>query len=369
VTVLQARVTRTVPELALDADLRLESGVTALFGPSGAGKTTLLRCLAGLVTPDAGRIVRDGEVLFDSEARVNVPPERRRVGFVFQDLRLFPHLTVEQNLLYGHRLALPAERTVAPDRVHDLLELRPLLARRSDSLSGGEARRVALGRALLSCPALLLLDEPLSGLDEALKGAVIRLLQQVRTEFGLPMLFVSHSLSEILELTTKVAVLEAGKLLGQGELNDVLGQDQVFRLADSLGLESLVPVEIVEPAGDVTRARLGRHVISLPPVPRPPGTRALVAVRPEDVILARAPVSGISAQNTLEGTVTEVTRLSDRVLVSVDVGAIIRAEITGRSESELGIRSGARVHCLIKTFSFRWRRFLESAESLADLDD
>lgn len=357
---LHARVERTTPGFALAADLRIEEGITALFGPSGAGKTTLLHCLAGLANPDAGRIVRDGEVLFDAAAGVNLPPERRRVGFVFQDLRLFPHLTVEQNLEYGWRRLPRGGRRVEPGRVRELLELDELRFRPAASLSGGEARRVALGRALLASPALLLLDEPLAGLDDARQGVALRLIAQVQSEFRIPTLFVSHSLPEILQLTTRIAVLDRGRLIGQGELSEVLGHEEVFRLADSLGLESLLEVEVLAHGWDVTRARLGSHEVSVPTIDREPGTRGLVGVRPEDVVLARGPVEGISAQNALSGTVTQVTRLSDRVLVTVDVGAPLRAEITRRSERELGIAPGARIWCLVKVFSFRWRRLPDS---------
>lgn len=374
VAVLEARVALRRKDVGLDVDLRVGEGVTALFGPSGAGKTTLLHCIAGLVSPDSGRIALAGETLFDSGSGRSLPPERRRVGVVFQDLRLFPHRTVRENLLFGWRgdaVGGPAggagaarPEAVTPERVFALLELTPLLARRPATLSGGEARRVALGRALLSSPRLLLLDEPLAGLDEARKSAVLELLGQIRAEFGVPMLLVSHSLPDILQLTTQVAVLEAGRLLGQGELHDVLGSDRVFRLADSLGLESVLDVEItaVDPDEGLVRARVGTAEIALPPVARPVGTRALVAVRSEDVILAREPVAGISAQNALEGNVTRVARLSDRLLVTVEIGGgagALRAEITPRSERQLGVEPGARVFCLVKALSFRWRRLPE----------
>ena len=343
----------------LEAEFSIEPGVTALFGPSGAGKTTLLHVLAGLLRPDAGRIVLAGDVLFDGTAGTFVPPERRRVGVVFQDLRLFPHLDVRSNLHYGRR----GPGAGAPDAgaVIDLLELGPLLSRRPATLSGGEARRVAIGRALLAGPRLLLLDEPLAGLDEARRQNVLGLLDRVRTGIDVPMLFVSHSLPDILQLTNRMIVLSDGRTIGQGDLHDVLGREPVFRLADSLGLESLLEVRIQGPdaAGGLTRATLGEATVSLPPVDRPAGTRALVAVRPEDVILARAPVEGTSVQNALPGVVTRVSRLSDRLLVTVDVGGPLRAEISARAAEELGVREGARLHCLVKAFAFRWRRFPE----------
>jgi molybdate transport system ATP-binding protein len=360
-SVLDAKVALRRGDFRLDAALSLDDGITALFGPSGAGKTTLLHCLAGLATPDSGRIELQGSTLFDSAANVSLPPERRRIGIVFQDLRLFPHLTAERNLDFGRR---HEGEGPSPDRVLDVLELRPLLRRRPPDLSGGEARRVALGRALLAAPRLLLLDEPMAGLDEARKGAVIELLARVRAEFALPMLLVSHSLPDILELTTRVAVLDAGTLLGQGDIHDVLGSERVFRLAETLGMESVLQIEIVESDADagVTRARLGDAVVALPLVDRAPGTRALVAVRPEDVILARGPVPGISAQNAMPGTVSRIVHLPDRLLVTVQVGGTpggaLRAEITPRSARDLGIAPGALVTCLVKVFSFRWRRFL-----------
>ena len=370
VTPLEARVVKALPGFRLDAELTLDDGITALFGPSGSGKTTLLRCLAGLLRPDDGRIVRGGQVLFDAAAGVDLAPERRRIGFVFQDLRLFPHLDVARNLDYGRRArsamgvvndagaagapGQPADR----DHVIELLELGALLGRSTAGLSGGEAQRVALGRAILSGPSLLFLDEPLTGLDDARKGAVLDLLGRVRTELGLPMLLVSHSLADILQLTTRMIVMDGGRIVGAGELQDVLGQEAVFRLADSLGLESLLEVEVVrhDTESGITVGALAGREISLPPTALPPGTRALVAIRPEDVILARAPVSGISAQNAFEGTVTDVHHLPDRVLVSIDVGGTIRSEITERSTTDLGIVPGARIHCLVKTLSFKWRR-------------
>lgn len=355
-SLLRARMKLNDGARRLNVDLTVGEGITALFGPSGAGKTTLLHCLAGLLRPEEGEITLHGRRLFDSARGVSLPPEHRRVGCVFQDARLFPHLSVRRNLEYGY---VAGGAGATPAEIHELLELGPFLDRRPDAVSGGEARRVAIGRALLASPELLLLDEPLSGLDDGRKQTVLSLLDRVRSELRVPMLFVSHSLGEILQLTTEVAVLEHGDLLGQGALHDVLGGDQVYRLANRLGLESLLPIEIVGTSREdgLTHGRLGEQDVYLPPVDRAPGTRGLAAVRPEDVILARAPVEGTSAQNALLGTVTRVSPLTDRLLVTVDVGAALRTEISARSARRLGVEVGQPVYCLIKAFSFRWRRF------------
>ncbi|MCA9752198.1 MAG: molybdenum ABC transporter ATP-binding protein [Gemmatimonadetes bacterium] len=337
----------------LDADVTIDAGITALFGPSGAGKTTLLHALAGLVRPERGRIERAGTLLFDSERGVNEPPERRRIGVVFQEPRLFPHRSVRENLRYG------APRADVPrdfDRAVSLLELDGLLERRPASLSGGEQRRVAIARTLLADPAVMLLDEPLTGLDGARKDRALQLLSDVHREFGLPLVLVSHSLPDILRLTTRIVVLEGGRTIAAGELLDVLDSDEVFRLADSLGLESHLEVEVLGTEGGLTRARVGGTELELPPIDVAPGTRALVAVRPEDVILAAGPVLGTSARNCLEGRVSRVARLSDRLLVTIDVGGSLRASISAKSGEALGIREGATIWCLVKAFSFRWRR-------------
>ncbi|MDP7031415.1 MAG: molybdenum ABC transporter ATP-binding protein [Gemmatimonadota bacterium] len=345
---------------SLDVELSILDPVTALFGPSGAGKSTLLRVIAGLERPDAGRITMDGEVLFDSDEGVDLPPEKRGVGLVFQEGRLFPHLSVAGNLRYGYRLLPPEHRRFEEARIVELLKLGSLLDRRPQNLSGGEARRVAIGRALLASPRMLLLDEPLAGLDEGHRARVLALLREVRAALDIPMVYVSHSVAELLELTTRVAVLDGGRVLGQGEFFDVLGTDAVFRLAESLGLENLLEVTITGggSAEGVTRADLGGRELILPPVDRPPGTRALVGLRPEDVILTREPVTTTSARNCIPGRVVSVTPVLGRLLVAVEAGGILRTEITPQSARELGVEEGAELYCLMKAYSFRWRHHL-----------
>jgi molybdate transport system ATP-binding protein len=216
--VLSVDVERQIGELALAVRFEAQGGATALFGPSGAGKTTIVNMIAGLVAPDRGRIVLDGDVLFDLAARRNVPAHRRRVGYVFQESRLFPHLTVAQNLDYGRWMrGLPRDEA---DREHivALLDIGGLLARRPRHLSGGERQRVAIGRALLAKPRLLLLDEPLASLDRARKLEILPYLARLRDEAKVPMIYVSHQAGEIQRLASQVVRIEDGRVTGTGGL-------------------------------------------------------------------------------------------------------------------------------------------------------
>jgi molybdate transport system ATP-binding protein len=217
--VIEARIRFRRDGFLLAADLGIDARITGIFGHSGAGKSTLLHLVAGLLRPDAGRIAVDGQALFDDRARIDLPAHRRGIGMVFQDGRLFPHYSVEGNLRYGERLA--TRPGLGFDRVVDLLELRPLLPRSPTRISGGERQRVALGRALLTAPRLLLFDEPLAALDRGLKRQILPFLRQVRDHAGIPMLYVSHDLREILQLTDRLVLLDHGAVAGQGLIADL----------------------------------------------------------------------------------------------------------------------------------------------------
>ncbi|MET0270619.1 MAG: ATP-binding cassette domain-containing protein [Sphingomonas sp.] len=197
-------VTRRFADRAVGASFAVGDGLTALFGPSGAGKTSVLNMVAGLLRPDAGHVRVAGETLFDPAARIAVPAHRRRAGYVFQEARLFPHLKVRANLLYGHRLAAPADRWMTPGEAIAFLGLEMLLDRLPATLSGGEARRVAIGRALLSGPRFLLMDEPLSSLDEARREEILRVIERIRDELKLPILYVTHESAEVRRLANQV---------------------------------------------------------------------------------------------------------------------------------------------------------------------
>jgi molybdate transport system ATP-binding protein len=207
---VQARLKRK--HFELDASLHLSQRVTAIYGPSGAGKSTLLSIIAGITQPDSGRIVIDGECLFDSQARINKPIHQRKIGLVFQDGRLFPHLTVEHNLSYALNFTPIQNQQFQLKQIASLLELEPLLKQRPHQLSGGEKQRVALGRALLSSPRLLMLDEPLASLDDRLKNQILPFLKLVANEINIPMIYISHSKEEIMQITDNLIDIQLGKV-------------------------------------------------------------------------------------------------------------------------------------------------------------
>ena len=216
---LTVEIEKRLGDFTLGARFESAGGITAVFGPSGAGKTTLVNAIAGLIAPDRGRIAIDGTVLFDSERRINLPPHRREIGYIFQEGRLFPHLSVSHNLDYGRRMrGLPADAKQL-ERIVGLLDIGHLLERRPGKLSGGERQRVAIGRALLARPRLLLLDEPLASLDAARKREILPYLERMRDEFGVPMVYVSHQAAELRRIATSVVRLEAGRVAAAGGID------------------------------------------------------------------------------------------------------------------------------------------------------
>jgi molybdate transport system ATP-binding protein len=219
---LSINVQHRVGDFAVDASFETEGHLVALFGRSGAGKTTLVNVIAGLIVPNRGRVVVDGTTLVDTDRGIFVPKHRRRIGYVFQEGRLFPHLTVRQNLLFGRFFTPRGERYGSLGHVVDLLGLAPLLDRRPGSLSGGEKQRVALGRALVRSPRLLLMDEPLASLDDARKAEILPYIETLRDEVRVPIVYVSHAVSEVMRLASTVVVLRAGRVTGVGPAAEVM---------------------------------------------------------------------------------------------------------------------------------------------------
>ncbi|WP_343079887.1 molybdenum ABC transporter ATP-binding protein [Ostreiculturibacter nitratireducens] len=337
----------------LDAAFEAPPGVTALFGRSGSGKTTVVNAVAGLLRPDEGRITLDGTALQDSANGIWLPPHKRRIGYVFQEPRLFPHLTVRQNLLYGARLAPGAGGHGGDfDRIVGLLGIEALLPRRPGALSGGEASRVAIGRALLSRPRLLLMDEPLSALDAARKAEILPFLERLRDEAGVPILYVSHALSEVARLATTIVVLEAGRVVRAGPAADMLSDPAAAPLLGVREAGALLPARVVaHHADDLTELAVSAGRILLPRISAEPGTRLRVRIPAHDVILSRARPEGLSALNILPATVTGVKRgEGPGVIVQLRAGEdLILARITRRSAEALALEPGTDCHAIVKS--------------------
>ncbi|MSS72831.1 MAG: molybdenum ABC transporter ATP-binding protein [Candidatus Latescibacteria bacterium] len=352
---LAIRLTRHLSDFQLDVNVACPYPVTAIFGPSGAGKSTLLNLVAGLLRPDAGEITLDGETLFASDRGINLPPERRRIGYVFQDDLLFPHLTVARNLRYGYDLLPPRLRRLKMDAIVDLLEIAPLLDRRPAGLSGGERQRVTLGRALLASPRLLLMDEPLSSLDQGLKDRIIPYLRHIRSDLKIPILYVSHSVAEILELTGQVIVLKQGRAIACGDFFDVAHHPDVLPLVEAHGFENVLPVEILsgDPARGVCLVRHGDQDLKVPYCGLPAGTSIFIGIRADDIILCRERPSGLSVRNAVQGHITEISEVEGKGLVYVDVGKRLAVKVTPEAIEELNLKVGEIVTCLIKTSSVR----------------
>jgi len=329
-------------------DLNVAASITSttlgLFGRSGCGKTSLLHIIAGLIRPDRGRVAVRGKVLHDAAQRIDVRVHRRRVGLVFQDDRLFPHLSVRGNLRYGAAggRGSPAESTII-----DLLDLDRLLGQRPSELSGGERRRVALGRALLAGPELLLLDEPLTGLDAEMKRAVLPYLVRVRAELDLPMVYVSHDLPEVLRLTDQLLLLDDGRVAGHGTYADLVHQSNLTHVLHGLGLTNLLRLER---SGEADRPwRIAGTSLALHLPVEPHADMAMATIRPADIALALSPVEGTSIQNQISGRVRRVVQSGDRVVVEVDIGQTLQVEITPRALAALSIEPGLDIWCLVKS--------------------
>ena len=338
---------------ALDVGFEAPPGLTVLFGRSGSGKTTLVNAVAGLLRPDTGRIAVDDWVLLDSAAGRFLPPHRRRLGYIFQEGRLFPHLTVQQNLRYGGFFAPKGAKRESEARVVEMLGIGPLLARRPGALSGGEKSRVAIGRALLAAPKLILADEPLAALDEARKAEILPYFERLRDEVETPILYVSHSAAEVARLATHVVVLQAGRVIRQGAAAEVLGDPEVTPLgAHAAGalLESRV---VAHHADGLSELSVEGQRLLLPRVSAAPGQTLRVYVEAADVMLATRRPEHISALNLLEVEIRAIRRgEGPGALVQLSMGrTALLARVTRRSVEGLGLAPGQRVFAVLKAVS------------------
>ena len=350
---LEVEVEKRLPGFDLSIAFSSETaGVTAVFGRSGAGKTTLVNMLAGLVRPDRGRIVLNDRTLFSSRDRVNLPPERRRLGYVFQEGRLFPHLSVRGNLLYGFRRVVAAERLVEPDQVIALLDLGHLMERRPGGLSGGEKQRVALGRALLASPRLLLMDEPLASLDQARKDEVLPFIERLRDELAVPVVYVSHAMDEIIRLADTLVLISDGKAAAVGTVEELTSRLDLRPLTGRYEAGAVLEARVAghDLVFALTELAFAGGRLRVPRLDLAIGTHIRVRIRARDVALALAPPENTSILNVFPATVQEIGQdVGPQVDLLLDLGgAALWARITARSRHELGLEEGARVHAMIK---------------------
>jgi molybdate transport system ATP-binding protein len=337
-------------DFTLEAAFTAGPGLTALFGRSGSGKTTLIDLIAGLARPDRGRIAAGGQVLVDTAARVFRPPHRRRIGVVFQDARLFPHLSVRQNLAYGRVLGRLAHDPREFSAVTGMLGIAALLDRRPAGLSGGERQRVAIGRALLARPRLLLMDEPLAALDDARKAEILPYIERLRDEAGVPIVYVSHAVAEVARLAGTIVVLEAGRVAAAGPAETILRRADLIPVHGEPGALLTMTVEGPDGVSGLTRlaGRAGRLLV--PDLDRPPGTVVRVRIPARDVLVALETPRGLSARNVLAGRVATIQAAGSGVLVEIDChGAILTARLTEAAVRDLALAPGREVVAVIKS--------------------
>ena len=349
-------------DFELDVDFRAPvPGITALFGRSGCGKSTLISLIAGLLAPDSGRVQIGDDVLVDTGRGLHVDARHRRIGVVFQDARLFPHLSVQGNLQYGaRRLPGGAATPIGFDDVIALLGLGTLLARRPHELSGGEKQRVALGRALLAQPRLLLLDEPMASLDLARREEVLPYFEKMRDALAIPIVYVSHQFDEVLRLATRVVLMDSGRVLADGDLATVSRHAALRQIVgpDAVGAV-LSGVVTGRDADGLTVIRVGDGAFTVDDA-LTAGQRIQIQVLARDVIIASARPSGLSVRNVVPARVVSVSSdIGRAVLVELDIGgaSTLLARVTARAAQELELESGKQVWALIKAVSLRGHVF------------
>lgn len=347
---------RRSTDFQLDVTFEAEPGITIVFGPSGSGKSTLLRCVSGLIRPDSGTIRVGDRRLFDASARIDVPVARRNIGYVFQQLALFPHLSVADNLRYGLRHLDTADARERIQRIATSFRIAHLLDRRPDAISGGERQRTALARSLVTDPVVLLLDEPLAALDHRTQSLIMDDLRRWNDARGIPILYVTHAHREAFALGTRALVIEHGRIVSSGTPHEVLEAPSTELLAEIGGFENFFDADVRAVSRDAgtMACRVDGTTVDLE-VPRlasaEPGHRVRLAVRAGDILVATTKPSGLSARNIVPGLIRGLRRVGMSVTLQVDAGPTFDVHVTPHACDALGLREGASVWLVIKTHS------------------
>ena len=361
-TTLELRVRVPMPEFGLQVEQKLAlAGVTGLLGPSGGGKSTLLRVIAGLERAASGQVVFAGETWLNSDDGIYVPTHKRPVGYVFQDARLFTHLSVEGNLRYAERRRGPWPDAIDYAGIVSIFDLETLLQRRIKALSGGERQRVALARTLLTGPRLLLLDEPLAALDVARKWEILPYIEVLSSEFGIPAIYVSHSIEEIARLADQVVVLDRGKVTAAGPAAEVLNQQELLSAGPGFEPGTILECRVSSHSDELQLTSLDFHgqTIVVPLLAHlGRGASVRLHVRAGDVALALQKPEGLSFRNVLYGSISDIRTDPGSAFstASVEVdGAVLRSRVTRHAVQELNLKPGMPIYALLKTASFDHR--------------
>jgi molybdate transport system ATP-binding protein len=356
---LRVDVVHRLGTFELAARFAAEGRLTALFGRSGAGKTSLINIIGGLLRPERGRVEVDGTVLVDTDRGLFVPKHRRRVGYIFQEHRLLPHLTVRQNLLYGRWFTPTVERRGTLESVVDLLGIGALLDRRPGLLSGGEKQRVAIGRALLASPRLLLMDEPLASLDEARKAEILPYIERLRDEARIPIVYVSHSIAEVTRLADTMVLLTDGKVAANGPVAEIMGRLDLFPLTGRYEAGAVLEMTVAshDARYQLTALQSPAGQLRVPQLALPVGAAVRAHIRARDVVIGLKPPEQLSAQNVLVGTVAEIGPLAGPVVdLRLDMnGQSVLARVTRSSIDRLGLAPGLTVYAIIKSIALDHR--------------
>nr|WP_321406639.1 molybdenum ABC transporter ATP-binding protein [uncultured Carboxylicivirga sp.] len=330
-------------------------GITGIFGPSGSGKTSLLQAIAGLAKPENGRICIQGTEVYNSENGVNISVQKRNIGYVFQEGRLFPHMTIEKNLLYGMKRY--GSKHLGFDQVVDLLNLRHLLKSKPSMVSGGERQRTALGRALLSNPKILLLDEPFSAVDVRLRGQILPFLLKIHRKVKIPILVVSHDLPDLLKLTDRLCLVKDGRCIGHADYHDLLHSDSALEMFGKNSIMNSITMEVkdIDPEKGLTilssngeensirvKCEKSQHIYKL-------GEELKIFISSDDIALSREKLKDVTIQNQLQGKIIDIIDRGATALCMVNVGFQLVVEITAESSKRMSIEKGSVVWCLFKS--------------------
>jgi molybdate transport system ATP-binding protein len=362
---IHKRIAAVEREFALEVEFRAEPGFTILFGPSGAGKTTLLNCIAGLVAPDAGRITIGEYILLDLAQSVSVPTAKRRVGYVLQDLALFPHLTAEQNIQYGLTHLPRCQRHQRCEAMMQSFRIPQVAKRYPKEISGGERQRIALARTLVTDPVALLLDEPLAALDAATKGKILDDLRAWNQAHGIPILYVTHSRDEVFALGERALVLDAGRIIAQGTPHEVLGAPRQETVAQLAGFENIYDAAVESLHGDrgtmtcslVVGTNGSRVLLETPLVHAEVGSLLRVGIRAGDILLAITRPVGLSARNVIPGRLVSLERRDVIVSARVNCGVEMEVHLTLAARDALELVPGREVWLVLKTHSCHLMRY------------